>query len=240
MKCDPLDPIGPEGSSPDGRVVAEGRDTEILDLGGGRVLRRPRVPRDLTGEVAAMRAAADAGFPVVTVHEVRPDGLVLERLDGIDMLTDLGRAPWRMGRHAATLASLQRRLGAIPAPDGLAAPFGSGDRLVHLDLHPGNVLLTSRGPVVIDWANAARGPAGADVAATWLLLAAAQPPEGSRLDALVTTVGRRWFLSRFLRHADRAAGVAMLAAVVALRRTDPNMSAAELQRMEEVVRAEVG
>ncbi len=187
-----------------------------------------------------MRAAADAGFPVVTVHEVRPDGLVLERLDGVDMLTDLGRAPWRMGRHAATLASLQRRLAAIPAPEGLRGPFGSGDRLVHLDFHPGNVLLTARGPVVIDWANAARGPAGADVAATWLLLAAATPPEGGRLEALATRFGRRWFLGRYLRHADRAAGVAMLAAVAQLRRSDPNLGADELERMAEVVRSNGG
>jgi aminoglycoside phosphotransferase (APT) family kinase protein len=39
--------------------------------------------------------------------------------------------------------------------------------LVHLDLHPLNVLCTRRGPVVIDWPAAARGAPGVDVALTW-------------------------------------------------------------------------
>nr|WP_312870502.1 phosphotransferase [Streptomyces himalayensis] len=32
-----------------------------------------------------------------------------------------------------------------------------GVRVLHLDLHPENVLLTQRGPVVIDWANSEEG-----------------------------------------------------------------------------------
>jgi thiamine kinase-like enzyme len=46
---------------------------------------------------------------------------------------------------------LHRQLHAIPAPADLPAPLGEGTSLVHLDLHPGNVLLTASGPMVIDW-----------------------------------------------------------------------------------------
>ncbi len=47
------------------------------------------------------------------------------------------------------------------APAGLPRPFGAAERIVHLDLHPGNVMLTAGGPVVIDWTNVAAGPPGA-------------------------------------------------------------------------------
>ena len=48
---------------------------------------------------------------------------------------------------------------------------------MHLDLHPGNVMHTSDGPVVIDWSNAAVGAAALDAANTWLTL----PPGGPRV-----------------------------------------------------------
>lgn len=46
----------------------------------------------------------------------------------------------------------------------------SGAALLHGDLHPGNVLLSPAGPVVIDWFDACIGPPVADVARTALLL----------------------------------------------------------------------
>ncbi len=45
-----------------------------------------------------------------------------------------------------------------------------GDRLCHGDFHPGNIIMAERGPVIIDWVDAARGSAAADVARTWVLL----------------------------------------------------------------------
>jgi aminoglycoside phosphotransferase (APT) family kinase protein len=45
--------------------------------------------------------------------------------------------------------------------------------VLHLDLHPANVMLTGGGPVVIDWTNARVGPAGADVAMAYLIMGSA-------------------------------------------------------------------
>ncbi len=42
--------------------------------------------------------------------------------------------------------------------------------MLHLDLHPANVILSPMGPVVIDWTNASRGPAGYDAAMTFVVL----------------------------------------------------------------------
>lgn len=50
-------------------------------------------------------------------------------------------------------------------------PVGAGERIVHLDLHPGNVMPTPDGPVVIDWTNGWAGPASADVAMAYLIMA---------------------------------------------------------------------
>ncbi len=99
------------------------------------------------------------GHPVPAVEEISEDGteLVMERAHGPSMVGALSGRPWTVGRQAASLADLHRRLHEIPAPDWLAAaPFGQGDCLVHLDLHRLNVIITPRGPVVIDWPNAAR------------------------------------------------------------------------------------
>jgi aminoglycoside phosphotransferase (APT) family kinase protein len=86
------------------------------------------------------------------------------------MLADLTRVPWRVRRHARTLARLHDRLHEIAAPPGLRGCFAPGDRVVHLGLHPGNVMLTSRGPVVIDWAGVRAGLPAADVATTYVIM----------------------------------------------------------------------
>jgi aminoglycoside phosphotransferase (APT) family kinase protein len=221
------------------RVVASGRDAEMIDLGGGRLLRRPRVPRSLEGEAVVMRLARAAGYPVPEVIELRPDGMVMERVDGPTMLDDLAAHPWRVGRHARTLADLHRRLHAIPAGDSLPARPGPplpGDVLVHGDLHPANVLLAPNGPVVIDWSNAGRGPAGADVADAWLLLAAAQPPPGRLLGTMVAALRGR-FLAEFLHHVGREEAVRHLAAAARQRMADPHLSEAERAAMRRVVAA---
>lgn len=217
-------------------MIASGRDADILDLGGGRVLRRTRPPRRLTTEAVLMRHVRAAGYPAPEVLEDREDGLVMERVAGPTMLDDLARHPWRVRRHARTLAALHRDLHRIKAPDGLPAPFGAGDSVLHLDLHPANVLLSPAGPVVIDWANAARGPAAADVADAWLVLAAAQPEGGWPLRLAVGLL-RRAFVSVFLRAAGRDEAAAHLRAVAERRARDRNLEPAERATMLRVVAA---
>src|SRR3954471_11221699 len=72
-----------------GPVIAEGRDTEIVTFGPDRVLRRPKRPRPLDGEAAVMGWVLDHGYPCPRVFEVRPEGLVMERIEGVSMLDDL-------------------------------------------------------------------------------------------------------------------------------------------------------
>jgi aminoglycoside phosphotransferase (APT) family kinase protein len=183
--------------------VGTGRTADVFERGSREVLRRYRAPRDTELEVAAMEHARGHGYPVPTAQALSDTEIVMERLEGPTMLDDLGRRPWRIGRHARTLASLLHRLHEIEAPAWLPTPFGDGEALLHLDLHPDNVMLTPRGPYVIDWPNAARGPAGGDAAHTWLVLACSSPTTGAYRQAL-SAGGRRIFLRYFLPCFDRS------------------------------------
>ncbi|MGI8417836.1 MAG: phosphotransferase [Nakamurella sp.] len=219
-----------------GAVIASGRDTEILACGPGLVLRRPLDRRSLAGEATLMRWVRDQGYPCPAVTAVVDDGLVMQRLDGVSMLDDLLAHPDRISLHARALADLHRQLHDLPLLAGageladLPRYFGDGDSLLHGDLHPGNVLLTADGPVVIDWANATIGPAAADAAMTWLLMAAADVPEDAELRAGMLQF-RQAFLDEFLAAVDRRGASRFLSSVLQHRRSDPNLSAAELALM---------
>jgi len=162
----PIDPPGP--------LIGSGRSADVYAIGSGQVLRRYRAPADVQAEATMMRYLDQAGFPVPKVYDADGPDLVMERLDGRDMLIDLTRRPWLARRHGRLLAEMHNRLHQIPAPPGFPQPLGPGDTVMHLDLHPGNIMLTSRGPVVIDWSNRAVGPAGADVAMAYLIMACSE------------------------------------------------------------------
>jgi aminoglycoside phosphotransferase (APT) family kinase protein len=215
--------------------IGEGREAEILEAGDGRVLRllwSPDREPWLDREEAALRAASAAGAPVPAVYERltedgRP-GLVMERLDGPDLLTRLGNRPWTvltagrlLGRVHASLhevpapaelpdlkdsvrALLERRAESVPQDlaaeaDELLADLPDGDRICHGDYHPANVLLTPAGPRVIDWAGASRGDPMADVCRTRLIVELGEVPEHA--PALVRQLdrfGRSWLLRSYL------------------------------------------
>ncbi|MCX6083834.1 MAG: aminoglycoside phosphotransferase family protein [Caldiserica bacterium] len=160
-------------------------------------------------EMEGTWAANAAGIPspefrsVVTVDGRR--GLVLERLTGLSMLTLLGREPARVAYYAGLFAELQARMNDCHAPgltsrredlarriararivarvkgDALATleRLPDGDSLCHCDFHPDNVLMTPKGPSLIDWSFTSRGTPASDAAQTALLLRIAHAPSGS-------------------------------------------------------------
>lgn len=220
---------------PIGAKVAEGRDSEIFEHGPGRVLRRARDGRSLEREAAVMRHVREHGYPAPEVFDAGEGWLVMERLDGHDMLADLRKTPRGIADMTTRLADLLRQLAAIKAPDWLAAaPGPAGDRMVHLDLHPLNVMSTSRGLVVIDWANARRGDPAIDVANTWSLLACGEPP-GGLLDRVLVAIGRKLMLRSFLAATDRAAAQRVMPELIEWRLADRNHTDAERRRFARLV-----
>lgn len=150
-----------------GPLLAAGREADVYALDDRRVLRRYRRDADVTDEAAAMRHLAGHGYPVPAVYEAAGRDMVLERLDGPTMAQALLTAELGVDQAAAHLADLLRRLHDLPPWPG--APAGSA--VVHLDLHPENVVMTARGPVVIDWCNARPGEPDLDTGLTALILA---------------------------------------------------------------------
>jgi aminoglycoside phosphotransferase (APT) family kinase protein len=51
-----------------------------------------------------------------------------------------------------------------------------GEALCHGDFHPGNIMVTVAGPIIIDWETATRGQPAGDVAYTSLLMQCAGLP----------------------------------------------------------------
>lgn len=87
----------------------------------------------------------------------------MARVEGPTLATAVQSQRINPAAGGALLAQLHCRLHDLTqAVDGA---------LLHLDLHPANVLLGEDGSVVIDWCNSRRGPAGLDVAMTALILA---------------------------------------------------------------------
>lgn len=228
---------------PAGPLLASGRDCDIYEHGPGRVLRRARTGRSLEHEARLMAFLHDLGYPVPAVDEVSDDGtdLVMERIEGPSMVQALASAPWTVRRHGRVLGELHRRLHDLPPPDFLdPAPVGAGDRLVHLDLHPLNVLIGARGPVVIDWTGASVGDADVDVGLAWALMSCGQIP-GGRVAAALLGLGRSLLVNAFLAGFDRSEIAAKLRTVVAWKVGDPHMSDHEVAAMWDLVdRAHAG
>ncbi len=226
-------------SAPPGRLIGAGRAADVYELGQGRVLRRYRVPFDVAPEARLMTYLREAGFPVPEVFDADGTDLVMARLNGADMLADLAGRPWRAARHATALAALHDRLHEIPAPPDLPGRFGDGGRVLHMDLHPGNVMLTGGGPVVIDWSNAVAGPPGADVAMAALIMRTSEVDDLRAPARLAVGLVRSLVVRRFESAVGADPGP-YLAQVAEFRLHDPNVRAAEADRLREIIRTAPG
>lgn len=216
------------------RRVGRGRYADVYDLGDGRALRRYRDPRRCAErEAEVMRHAWSHGVPVPEVFDASGPDLVMEHAVGPTMLRDLTRRPLSLGAHARLLAALHEAVHAVPALCWLPAPLGDGDVLLHTDLHPANVILTSAGPRLVDWQGAARGPAPADVALTWVLAATSQVP-GLPAQRVVGRAGQALFARRYLAEVDPLAPSWLrLAAEHRLR--DPSLLDSEAARLRRLL-----
>ena len=222
------------GNEPPGRLIGSGRAADVYDLSDGRVLRRYRIKADVEHEARLMRYLSSAGFPVPKVYDADGGDMVMARVVGTDLLTDLARRPWRAASYARVLARMHDRLHEIEAPSWLPRPLGSGNQVLHLDLHPGNVILTTTGPVVIDWSNGAAGPAGADVAMAALIMRISEVDNLPAAIRLITGQLRRTVVRQFERSASHDAGPWMVE-VAKLRLIDRNVRPAEAEILRRMI-----
>ena len=106
----------------------------------------------------------------------------------------------RMIERAGAVLPDDARQAALTRLDALP----DGDAICHGDMHPGNVLLTPRRAVVIDWMTASAGSPAGDVARTLFLLRDSGLPEYMpRAQRSLTALARRRFCSVYLRSYRR-------------------------------------
>ncbi|WP_030238758.1 MULTISPECIES: phosphotransferase [unclassified Streptomyces] len=166
-------------TTPPGRLLGSGRRADVYEIDEAWVLRHEREGGgDAAAEGAVMRHVHAHGYPVPRVRpsdsrtglvlDPRSD-LVMERLSGPTMLQACLAGTLDVTEAGSILARLLRRLHALPA-------LHSTDPAVcvlHLDLHPENVIMTPGGPRVIDWSDTREGDPALDRAASAVILAQA-------------------------------------------------------------------
>jgi aminoglycoside phosphotransferase (APT) family kinase protein len=223
-----------------GALIAKGRSAEIFEYGDERVLRRLRDGRAVPAhEPVVMRAVRAAGYPVPEVFDVDGGDMVMERVAGVDMVKDIERRPWRARRYGALLADLHARLAAIPvdhavlASDEVPVAYGAPEVYVHGDLHPMNVILTDRGPVVIDWEGARIGPRDADAAITWMLLAIGELDDVPWFLRPIVGLVRAQLVSSFLAGVPKPSAATIRAACEFRLTRDRNMRPVEQERIKQ-------
>ncbi len=175
--------------------------------------------------IAAAGIPTPAAGEIVEVDGRR--GIVYERVTGVSMLDDLKRRPWLLLRHALDLAGLQAQFHRLTIPDlhgyrdglvysiqhaphlsevqrsqalALLETLPGGTALCHGDFHPGNVLISARGPVVIDWMTACLGNPWADVARTSMILTIGVKAAGDQVSPLLRLASglfHRTYLNRY-------------------------------------------
>jgi aminoglycoside phosphotransferase (APT) family kinase protein len=183
---------------------------------------------------------------VLDVEERR--GIIMERVTCPSMIADLIAHLLFAVKHARLLAELHAQMHECIVPD-LPAQHDSlrrriqeakvsplvqaaalqrldrlpqGTALCHGDFHPGNVVLTARGPRILDWPTAMCGHPLGDVARTSLILRLLEPsPEMSIPWAvrLVRDIFHTTYLKRYmkLRSVSREAIEAWLLPVAVAR-----------------------
>ncbi|MHA7985877.1 phosphotransferase family protein [Rathayibacter sp. CAU 1779] len=234
-------------------LIARGRSADVYDLERGRVLRRYRSDIDAGLEARVMLYLEEHGFPVPHVFDADGTDLVMERVDGGTLFEELLHEPGQYRRYGRLLGELHERLHRLVAPawlrDDPAGQAGTVERsqtdaarradggleaehrdrlvIVHRDLHPQNVILSERGPVVIDWTDVGAGTAAVDTAITVLLTL------GAELEAPVDIAERiepfrALFVDAFLETcgADPRDG---LDEAIAYRQLIPSNTAAEAE-----------
>jgi tRNA A-37 threonylcarbamoyl transferase component Bud32 len=209
--------------------LASGRASVVYAIDDRTVLRRTDF--DSTAEARLMHYLRERGYPVPEVYEADGGDIRMERLHGPTLAAEL--ASGRMGAASCVelIRGLHDDLHRIDPPAWLATRArgidltgGAPDRAVlHLDLHSENILLTGRGPAVIDWTNAAAGDPEIDRAVTWTVFAGIDPaplgPElASGFDPLLDQLGD-------------GLSPAALATGVEFREADRNVDAAERNRL---------
>jgi tRNA A-37 threonylcarbamoyl transferase component Bud32 len=200
-------------------LLARGRSADVYALDDSWVLRRFFVDIETSVEAAVMAYVREHGVPVPLLRSVNRTDMVLERIHGPTMGEAMLAGRLALDEAAHQLADRHKRLHAVPSRTADPAA-----RVLHMDIHPYNVMMSDTGPVLIDWCNVRDGPPELDVAMTALILA-----EQVAAGAVESSVIRS-FIAGFLAVAD-GDPIPYLEAAVPIRGSDVLLADEEVARL---------
>jgi uncharacterized protein (TIGR02172 family) len=182
----------------------------------------------VTQAIRAAGAPAPAAFRSIRVGT--RVGLIFERIRGRSLLQQVEARPWKLFAAARLLADLHAQIHSYSATQELPTQseqllgwirdadefteaqkaqaldrltkLPEGRTICHGDFHPGNVLLTKTGPIIIDWSVATRGHPPTDIARTSVLFESAKLPPQTRFNVrLLMKFSRRLLHSTYLNRS---------------------------------------
>lgn len=213
------------------RILASGRDADVYAYGEGLILRRYRDGRSARREADTIRAVAALGYPAPAVRGGTGPDIIMQRING-PTLAEAVRSGLSPEWAGGALADLHDRLHALEWPS-----TAQGESLLHLDLHPQNVIMSRSDLFVVDWTNARPGPPGLDVALTALILAQVVVTDGMLAAAGFSEKERQNLAAMLSAFAARVSTpyIDLLSEAETFRRQDRYQSAAELGALRQAV-----
>lgn len=162
------------------------------------------------------------------VGTIKVDGweaIIFERIDGITMTRSIEQNKDSIAKYARILAELHVMINSIKVnyPSNLVKELTSkisyigsldtkikckinedltklpeSNEICHYDFHPDNIIMSQKGPVIIDWANVLVGNSLADVTRTSLILGSPALPPGDCPYWLKDRASRLFFHDEYL------------------------------------------
>ena len=179
------------------------------------------------------RAGAPVPRPHNIGYRRGTPGLIMDRVEGPTLYSLLARRTWQLKKIAITLADVQlkihgfKNLALLSQSNFFCERFSHSpklpkhirtflcdlcesllkdDTVCHFDLTLKNIIISEKGPIVVDWCDAHSGCAGVDIARSLYLLREASFPSVSFvLSPLESFVRRKlchYFLQRYLISSD--------------------------------------
>lgn len=185
----------------------------------------------------AYGAGINVPEPVKIVEADGQYGIVYRYIEGATMMKLMRKNIFQSNGYARELASLQvnlhkksagnlpdikkvyeRRINSIDSLTqekkqkilDVLSSLPDGSSICHMDFHPDNIIKSKNGYYIIDWTNAARGCAEADIAITSLALGmGTMPPGTSKIFLMIVEVVRKKFHNAYLEEYIRLSNLKM-------------------------------
>ncbi|MDD3224125.1 MAG: aminoglycoside phosphotransferase family protein [Clostridium sp.] len=161
-------------------------------------------------------------------------GIIYERINGISMMKVIASKPWKLKREARRLAELHKLIqqkvefdlpnGKTRLKDNISNTELLEDNvknklyeyidkleddniLCHGDLHPDNILITSKGQVIIDWMTATNENQLSDIARTSIMIKFGIVTDKPYIARQIINFGRNKLYLEYIKHYMKLTGV---------------------------------